>query len=262
MQDSKDLSRMYEVAESAAQEAGRLLLENLHRQVKVSKKGRIDLVTEMDLAAENLIVEHIRKRFPNHSILAEEKEKSSGSNQAVKWIIDPLDGTTNYAHGYRLFCVSIGVEVDGRIAVGVVYDPVNDERFSSIRGSGAFLNDRRLEVSARSDLVDCLVATGFSYEEDAIRRNLEFFSRFMLRTRGIRRDGCAALDLCYVAAGRFDGFWELSLNPWDAAAGALIVEEAGGAITRFNGEPYSIYHPEILATNRRIHGDMSAVLCR
>lgn len=260
MQDSIDLSRIFELAESAAREAGGLLFDNLHRQVEVSKKGRIDLVTEMDLAAESLIVDRIRSLFPDHSILAEEKEKSSGSNHSVKWVIDPLDGTTNYAHGYRLFCVSIGVEINGRIVVGVVFDPVKDECFSSIRGNGAFLNGGRLQVSARNDLVDCLVATGFSYQEDAIRKNLEFFSRFMLKTRGIRRDGCAALDLCYVAAGRFDGFWELSLNPWDIAAGALILEEAGGAVTRFNGQPYSIYHPEILATNRLIHSKMSAIL--
>lgn len=253
------ISHMSSVAEQAAREAGELLLSRLRTQVEISKKGRINLVTEMDVQAEEAIVDRILGNFPEHQILAEEQGTREGT-AACRWIIDPLDGTTNYAHGYRFFCVSIALEIDDQMALGVVSDPVTEELFSARRGQGAFLNGDPIHVSRENELVDSLVCTGFSYDREEIEKNLEFFNRFVLNTRGVRRDGSAALDLCYVACGRFDGFWELSLHPWDVAAGKLIVEEAGGHVSRFDGSPFGSFNPEVLATNAGIHDAMMELL--
>jgi len=243
------------VAKEAALEAGQMLLSHLRTNFQISKKGRINLVTEMDLKAEKLIVDRIRLDFPDHEILAEERGTQTGSGPC-KWIIDPLDGTTNYAHGYQFFCVSIAVELEGQLAVGVVYDPVTKEFFSARKDAGATLNGQPIQVSTEDVLVDSLLSTGFSYRKTEIQRNLELFDRIIFQCRAIRRDGSAALDLCYVACGRFDGFWELSLNCWDVAAGRLIVEEAGGCVTAFDGSPCTIYERELLASNGQIHSAM------
>ncbi len=243
------------MAKEAALEAGQMLLSHLRTNFQISKKGRINLVTEMDLKAEKLIVDRIRLDFPDHEILAEERGTQTGSGPC-KWIIDPLDGTTNYAHGYQFFCVSIAVELEGQLAVGVVYDPLTKEFFSARKDAGATLNGQPIQVSTEDVLVDSLLSTGFSYRKTEIQRNLELFDRIIFQCRAIRRDGSAALDLCYVACGRFDGFWELSLNCWDVAAGRLIVEEAGGCVTAFDGSPCTIYERELLASNGQIHAAM------
>lgn len=252
-------SGMLSVAVEAALEAGQVLLEHLHTDFQISKKGRVDLVTEVDLKSEEMIVDRIRRDFPDHQILAEERG-SEGGGAPYKWVIDPLDGTTNYAHGYRFFSVSIGLEVEKKMVLGVVYDPVTEELFTAERGQGARLNGKPIRVSDEQNLVDSLLCTGFSYNREEIRRNVELFGRFMLNARAVRRDGSAALDLCYVACGRFEAVWELSLHPWDVAAGKLIVEEAGGRVTRFDGSSCTIYDREFLATNARIHGQVAGIL--
>ena len=248
-----------ELADELAREAGELLLGFQSQGFEISKKGRVNLVTEADIAAEQFIVEGIRESFPEDAILAEEGG-AEGEGASFKWVIDPLDGTTNYAHGYPCFCVSIGIELEGRVVAGVVYDPNRADCFMALRGDGAELNGRRIQVSRQDAVVDSLLCTGFSYGDEEIARNLELFNRVMLKARSVRRDGSAALDLCYVACGRFDGFWELSLHPWDVAAGSLIVEEAGGWVSRFDGGPVSIYDRECLATNGRIHGVLAELL--
>lgn len=238
-----------------------MLAENLRRDFQVSKKGRINLVTEMDLRSESLIIEAIRSRFPEDEILSEEEGTRPG-DRSRRWVIDPLDGTTNYAHGYRFFCVSIAFELEGEIALGVVYDPVTEEMFTARRGEGAFLNADRLRVSSEAELLESLLCTGFPYDIDAIRGGLELFERVLLQSRAVRRDGSAALDLCYVAAGRFEGFWERGLQSWDVAAGQLIVREAEGAVTALDGSPVSVYDREILASNGHIHQALVQALAR
>jgi myo-inositol-1(or 4)-monophosphatase len=246
-----------------AREAGRVLAEKFGRALRVSNKGDIDLVTEADIASERLIVERIRSYHPRHAILTEE----SGDVVALgdvdsdyKWIIDPLDGTTNYAHGYPVFCVSIALEHEGRVVVGVVHDPTRDELFAAERGQGATLNGRSLRVSETSELNDALLCTGFPYD---VRDRGDFarhFRNFIMRAQSVRRDGAAALDLAYVAAGRFDAFYEEGLRPWDVAAGVLLVEEAGGRVTHYDGSPFRIYTPPIAASNGLIHEAMLDVL--
>jgi myo-inositol-1(or 4)-monophosphatase len=252
-------TNLLETAVEAARAAGRVLLEHRRRGFSIAKKGRVNLVTEADLASERLIVERIHGRFPTHRVLAEEGGNGGGEAE-FRWVIDPLDGTTNYAHGYPCFCVSIGVERQDELVVGVVFDPLRRELFTARRGYGAFLNGRPIHVSMEERLEDSLLCTGFSYQEDEIAGNLKLFSAVMMAARSVRRDGSAALDLCYVACGRFDGFWELSLNPWDVAAGMLILREAGGKVTRFDGTPGTIHDRECLATNGRIHEPLAAIL--
>jgi len=247
-------------ARDTAIEAGKLLLKKSRSRNKVRYKGRVNLVTEADLLSENLIVKSIERFYPKHSILAEEKAaRDKGSD--FKWVIDPLDGTTNYAHEFPVWCVSMALEYEGEIAVGVVYDPLREELFSAVAGGGAYLNRRKINVSSQKDLDKSLLASGFPYDIGSSREdNLKYFNRFAKLARGIRRAGSAALDLCYLACGRFDGFWELKLSPWDTAAGKLIVEEAGGKTTDFAGKEYSIYDKYILASNGRIHNQMVKVL--
>lgn len=248
------------VGESVAKEAGRILIERFRTDFSVSHKGAVNLVTEVDLAAEDCIVSRIRRAFPHHSILAEEKHSDAAEGD-VRWVIDPLDGTTNYAHGYPFFSVSIGLEVNGVLQWGAVYDPVRDELYTARRGKGAFCNGFPLRVSSVRSLDASLLATGFPYDIRAGRlTNLENFCAFAVRTQGIRRSGSAAIDLCHVAAGCLDGFWELKLNPWDCAAGYLMVREAGGRVTNFSGRQGSIYDREVVASNGWIHAEMLNVL--
>lgn len=240
-----------------------MLAERFGRAVRVTDKSELELVTESDLAAEKLIIDRIKTYHPRHAILAEESGASPPAAEGQsewRWIIDPLDGTTNYAHGYPTFCVSIGLEHAGRMELGVVYDPMRDEMFSAERGQGASLNGRRIQVSTASNLASALLCTGFPYD---VRERSEFarhFANFIMNAQGVRRDGAAALDLAYVACGRFDGFWEEGLKPWDVAAGSLMVEEAGGRVSKYGGEPLSIYTPPILASNGLLHEQMMRVL--
>jgi myo-inositol-1(or 4)-monophosphatase len=247
-----------------ARDAGRVLAERFGRTLRITNKGELDLVTEADLASERLIIERIKTYHPRHAILAEESGvggAASGDGQDEwRWIIDPLDGTTNYAHGYPCFCVSIGLEHKGRMEVGVVYDPMRDELFTAERGDGASLNGRRIQVSPVDSLAGALLCTGFPYD---VRDRSEFarhFANFIMNAQGVRRDGAAALDLAYVACGRFDGFWEEGLKPWDVAAGSLLVEEAGGRASKYDGAPLSIYTPPMMASNGLLHEEMMRVL--
>jgi len=253
---------LLDFAIQTAREAGRVLADRFGRNVKISNKSEIDLVTESDLASEKVIIDRIRTHYPRHSILAEESGASNPDDRESgwRWIIDPLDGTTNYAHGYPCFCVSIALAYQGRMEIGVVYDPIRDEMFAAERGQGASLNSRRINVSGTMNLSAALLCTGFPYD---VRERNEFarhFANFIMKAQGVRRDGAAALDLAYVAAGRFDGFWEEGLKPWDVAAGALIIEEAGGRVSKYRGEPLDIYSPPIVASNGLIHDQMREVL--
>jgi myo-inositol-1(or 4)-monophosphatase len=250
-----------------ARDAGAVLADRLGRALQVSNKGDIDLVTEADLAAEKLIIERIKSHYPRHAILAEE----SGATEGVefipgttdwKWIVDPLDGTTNYAHGYPCFCVSIALEHASVIEIAAIYDPTRDEIFAGERGQGATLNGRRMRVSTVDDLNSAMLCTGFPYN---VRERPNFardFARFTMEAQAVRRDVSAANDLAYVACGRFDGFWEDGLNPWDVAAGVLLIEEAGGRVTNFTGGALDIYTPRVLASNGLIHNEMIRVLGR
>jgi len=247
-----------------ARDAGGLLAERFGRALRVTNKSELDLVTDSDLASERLIIDRIKTYYPRHAILAEESGASSPvtpeAQSEWRWIIDPLDGTTNYAHGYPCFCVSIGLEQEGRMEVGVIYDPMRDELFTAERGQGAALNGRRMSVSPTDNLAGTLLCTGFPYD---VRERSEFarhFANFIMNAQAVRRDGAAALDLAYVACGRFDGFWEEGLKPWDVAAGSLMVEEAGGRVSNYAGGLLSIYTPPILASNGLVHEQMMRVL--
>ena len=250
------MEEILELAKSAAKEAGDLVLEGLDAKRNVSSKsGPTDLVTQYDQSSQELIVEKIQESYPGHSILAEEElgvEKSS-----TKWIIDPLDGTTNYIHNYPLFDVSIGVESDGEMMVGVVHIPVLNETYTAVKGSGAALNGEPISVTGNDELTSSLLSTGFPYDKGLVPRAIEVFSNMVRESRGIRRDGAAAMDLAFVAGGRYDGFWELGLAPWDVAAGSLIIEEAGGMVTDFSGQEHDIYDSRgIVATNGNFHSEL------
>ena len=255
---------MLNFAIQVARDAGSLLVQRLGA-AQVTNKGDIDLVTEADIAAEELILERIRSHYPLHGILAEESGEAvqaQSQRSAWKWIIDPLDGTTNYAHGYPCFCVSIAVEHAGVLEIGVVYDPMRNEMFAAERGHGATLNERKIRVSNVEELNKALVCTGFPYD---VRTRPDFardFTNFTLNAQAVRRDGSAALDLAFVACGRFDGFWEDGLNPWDTAAGALLITEAGGRITNFENEALDIYTKKVVASNGRVHDAMLNLLRR
>jgi myo-inositol-1(or 4)-monophosphatase len=250
------------VAVAAAQQAGKLIADAYRTDFRVDyKQGTTtNLVTEVDRRSEAAIIEALSKAFPDHRILAEEGGEGSQKPSSYKWIVDPLDGTTNFAHGFPAFCVSIGLEVKGRVVLGVVYDPLRQELFEAQAGQGAFLNGERLRVSRAATLDKALLVTGFAYDQEGRRSNLDHFSRFALRAQGIRRTGSAAIDLCYVASGRIDGFWEMKLFPWDVAAGSLIVAEAGGRVTDFADRAFSIYGHEVLASNGLVHQAMIEVL--
>lgn len=252
---------MLNFAINTAREAGQLLLEKFGRKLNVSKKGDINLVTEADLASEKLIIEKIKSYYPKHSILAEESGNAVVYGDSTwKWIIDPLDGTTNFAHGYPCFCVTIALEHEGKIVIGVTFDPTRNELFATERGQGATLNNKPIRVSATERLSESLTVTGFPYDFKQKENFARHLTDFLLKSRGVRRDGSAAIDLAYVACGRFDGFWEEGLNPWDVAAGILLIEEAGGQVSNYTGSPYNIYKPPFLASNGLIHNEMLEVL--
>jgi myo-inositol-1(or 4)-monophosphatase len=249
-----------------AREAGALLMHYFHQHLKIEYKGEADLVTAADRAAEALIRDRIRAQWPTHDVLGEEQGLSDRGSD-YRWYVDPLDGTTNFAHGYPVFCVSLGLEqraleqraadsganAGGTRVAGVVYDPTRDELFSAELGKGAHLNGKPIHVSKAATLKECLLATGFPSHKRHKNPNIHFYHQITLRTHGVRRAGSAALDLCNVASGRFDGFWEFNLNPWDTAAGVLIVEEAGGKVSRYDGSPFEIDSRETLASNGLVH---------
>lgn len=256
-------SREYSVALQAAQEAGSLLLTQQRELLTVRHKGVIDLVTDADVASEQLIAGHILAAFPDDEILAEEGTAAESVNSnGRRWIIDPLDGTTNYAHGYPLYAVSIALEVAGVVEVGVVYVPVLDEMFAAINGAGATLNGAAMHVSTTDDLLESMLCTGFAYDPALRPMNQIHWSTFANEAQAVRRDGAAALDICYVACGRYDGFWERELAPWDVAAAALLVVEAGGMTTNYAGGSLDIYAREAVASNGRIHARMLETLAK
>jgi len=240
--------------EEMARAAGELLRQGYGERHEVDRKGVIDLVTEVDRQSEQLLLEALGKRFPGHRVVAEETGGLPGADEKL-WYIDPLDGTVNYAHNLPIFSVSIAYAEGGQTELGVVYDPMREEMFTAQRGEGAFLNRRRLRVSSTAELANSLLVTGFPYDIwNNPDNNLDNFAHFAVRTQGVRRLGSAALDLAYVAAGRLDGFWEIRLSPWDVAAGALIVQEAGGLVTNIEGgEDYLSAPQSILAANPRLH---------
>jgi myo-inositol-1(or 4)-monophosphatase len=241
--------------QSMAREAGELLMGHFRRRVKIEYKGSADLVTIADRESEALILSRIREHFPSHDVMGEEGTRiETGSD--YKWYVDPLDGTTNFAHGYPVFCVSLAVEFRGQRVAGVIYDPTRDEMFSASKGNGARLNGEPIHVSVTSKLAESLIGTGFPSHKRHKNPNIYFYHHLTLRSHGVRRAGSAALDLCNVAAGRYEGFWEFNLNPWDTAAGVLIVEEAGGRVTDFSGGPFQIDSRETLASNGLVHDEL------
>lgn len=252
-------SDFLKTAKDVAVEAGALLKANYFKMNEIRFKGEINLVTEADLAAQSLIHDRLSAAFPDHDFLAEEGLQDLRGAE-FRWVFDPLDGTTNFAHKLPVFCVSIGLERRGELICGVVFNPMSGELFSAEAGGGAFLNGAPLRVSSIPDLGKSLVATGFSYDIRETHCNIAQHERVILLAQGVRRCGSAALDLCYVAAGRFDGFWELKLSPWDTAAGAVVVREAGGRITDFLNCPVNIYHPEVCASNGLIHDELLGIL--
>ena len=254
-------SEYLKFAETIAREAGELLKNELPKEHQIDFKGEINIVTEADQMSEELLVRRIRHSFPGHDIMTEE---SAGfqCGSSYRWIIDPLDGTTNYAHGYPVFCVSVALEIGAEMSCGVIYNPVTEEMFTAEKDGGAFLNGRRLNVSKTGELSRSLLATGFPYDiRESEDNNINYFIGMALRAQAIRRAGAAALDLAHVAAGRFDGFWELKLSPWDTAAGWLMVTEAGGVVSDLDGHGYGLTSPHIVATNGKIHTKMIAALC-
>ena len=249
------MASFLETAVDIAREAGSLLAQFFERRIPFELKGDYDLVTEADRASENFIVERIRTYFPSHAILAEESGQH-GSASECRWYIDPLDGTTNFAHGYPVFNVTLALERAGELVCGVIYDPIRQEMFTTERGAGAYLNHRRIHVSKVARLNDALISTGFPSRKRHASVNVHFFHQVSMVTHGVRRGGSAALDLAYVACGRLDGFWEFGLNPWDIAAGVLLIQEAGGTVTDMKGAPVQLRAPHIQADNTLIHAEL------
>ncbi len=274
----------------AAKESGKIQKKGWGKKHTIRFKDDINLVTEVDKACEATIIKIISKKFPSHDFLAEEsgeilaaredqiysvrargvwgdgarvRQRRMGqrSPHSYRWIIDPLDGTTNYAHSFPAFCTSIGLEHFRKMILGVVYDPIRDELFTAIHGQGAYLNGKKIHVSRVPILKRSMLATGFAYNvQKVFNNNLNHFTHFIMQTQAVRRMGAAAVDLCYVACGRFDGFWEMELWPWDVAAASLILEEAGGRVSLFDGSPFDIYGKQIIASNGKIHKDMVCVI--
>ena len=258
--EPKEKREMLTLATRLAHEAGQLLKSKIAEVRHVEYKGEIDIVTDADKMAETLIISQLQQLLSTHDIISEESPATNRGSQ-FRWIIDPLDGTTNFAHGYPIFCVSIALEVAGVVEVGVVYNPMLDEMFSAIAGEGAFLNNERIHCSGEDSLNRSLLATGFPYDiRTNSDNNLKTFSTMAKRVRAIRRAGAAALDLAYLAAGRFEGFWELRLKPWDMAAAVLLIREAGGFVSDLRGEQFALTSPHILASNGIIHAQLLAVI--
>jgi myo-inositol-1(or 4)-monophosphatase len=248
-------------AVEAVVRAGEIQMERLGRDIHIEKKGTIDLVTEVDLAVERMFRDLVAERFADHHVLAEELDAGGAIPAGPCWVFDPLDGTTNYAHGLPIFCSSLALEIDGVAEVAAIFDPNRQELFTAERGGGAFLNGRPLQVSGTITLVDAMLVTGFPYDiHGRVDEMLGLFGQFLGVARAVRRLGSAAIDLCYVAAGRMDGFWELSLKAWDTSAGALIVAEAGGRVTTLDGSPFRSQVGEVVATNGHIHEQMLDII--
>ena len=234
-------------------ESGKILMSNLNKKKQVGYKGKINLVTDVDMKSEKNIVQIIKEKHPLHNIVAEESQPEN-QNSEYTWYIDPLDGTTNYSHDYPIFAISIALEINNKIQVGVVFDPVRNELFYAVKGKGAYLNKKKISVSKIRQLKRSLLATGFPYI--ITNRSIKLFNYFLSKAQAIRRAGAAALDLCYLASGRVDGFWELDLKSWDMAAGKIIIKEAGGIITNFKGGEHSLFDDNTLASNGFIHKEM------
>jgi myo-inositol-1(or 4)-monophosphatase len=253
---------MIQLARDAALEAGAFLKESVGKVRQIERKfgQETNLVTEIDKKAEEIIINAIRKKYPDHDFLAEESGSHNKTSE-VRWIIDPLDGTLNFTHGVPLYSVSIAVEVRGEVVAGVVYEPNLGELFAAEKGKGAFLNGKRIRVSSVDNLIESMVVTGFPYTIQSNPGNaIEHFVNLLMHAQGVRRLGSAAVDLCYVACGRFEAFWEVTLSPWDMAAGVLIVEEAGGRFTDFRGAPTTIYNKQVLTSNGIVHDKVVEIL--
>ncbi len=261
MEFRKDLNQIYSVCLEVTRAAGKILKDSYGKVKTIDFKGSIDIVTDVDKKVEDEIIKIIKSHFPEHTILAEESGLSD-KHSKVKWIIDPLDGTTNFSHGYKCFSVSVAVEVEGEVVVGAVFDPMADELFSAQKDKGSFLNGEKINVSEIEILKHSLLCTGFYYNVEGknFAENIEMFKAFSKRAQAVRRDGSAALDLCYVACGRFEAFWEMDLKAWDIAAGSLIVKEAGGKLSDYSGNDFSIYKEEVLVSNEKIFLEMLEVL--
>jgi len=249
------------LAIGTALKSGLFIKNSVGKISNVHYKGRDNIVTDIDKKAEDIIINEINSAFPDHSVVSEERKPKLGLSP-YKWVIDPIDGTTNFAHAFPFFCVSIALEYSGKVILGVVYDPMRKELFYAENGKGAYLNNKRIGISKTKRLSDSFLATGFSYGPKRKDKNIKNFKNFLTRTMAIRRAGSAALDLCYVACGRFDGFWEMDLHPWDSAAASLIVTEANGLVTKFDGSCFTPYDKEILASNGFVHTQMVKILSR
>ena len=256
-----ELNKIQETGFNATYKSAQILNKYLGNLSKINKKGVIDLVTEADIESEKVIIDTIKSNFPDHSILAEESGEELNKESEHLWIIDPLDGTTNFAHGLKLFSSSIAFSLNGEIVFGIVNNPATDELFSALLNKGAFLNGKPINVSKTKNVTDSLLVTGFPYNfKEIIKPLMERFTNCLCTAQAVRRLGSAALDLCYVACGRFDGFWEQNLKPWDTAAGMFIAKEAGGVVTDFSNNRFSVEKKEILATNGNIHKEMLSIL--
>lgn len=254
------MKNVLEFAIQCALESGKIQAEYFQKKIGIHHKGEIDIVTDVDIACQQKIIELIEEKYPEDSIIAEEKANIFDEKRN-KWIVDPLDGTTNYAHGYPFFCTSIAYEVGGEVVVGVVYNPIFKELFFSQKGEGAYFNGEKIHVSGINDMKQALLSTGFPYDLPTnTNNNINHFVHFLYKAQAVRRDGSAAMNLSYIACGRFDGHWEMKLNPWDMAAGMLMVKEAGGTITDFKGERFSIYGDELVASNGLLHDRLIEVL--
>lgn len=253
--------KYFKIAKQSALSAGKILKDNFLKQKKIEYKGRIDIVTNVDREAEQEIMRIIHKHFPEHNILTEETKTTIDKNIEYCWVIDPLDGTTNYAHRFPFVAVSVGLQIKGESVIGIVYNPILDELFWGIKGEGSFVGNKKICVSQTNKLSKAFLATGFPYDVAVSKENnLDHFARMTMKCMAIRRAGSAALDLCYLANGVFDGFWELKLHPWDTAAAMVIVQEAGGKITKFDGTEFNIFDKKIIASNGIIHQQMLSVL--
>jgi myo-inositol-1(or 4)-monophosphatase len=252
-----------DAAVAMARDAGAIVREGWGRAHRPERKGRIDLVTEYDRRSEALLLQRIESQFPGHAVLAEESGTHRHGDGRIRWLIDPLDGTTNFAHNYPFFAVSVGVEIEGVPAAAAIYDPTRDEMFAAAAGGGTTRNGEPVRVSKIERVEAALLVTGFPYDvREHPERSVPFFQAVLQRAQGVRRDGSAALNQCYVACGRFDGFFESSLSPWDMGAGVLLVREAGGLVTRYDGSAFVVDGKQILATNGRIHREMQEILKR
>ena len=250
-------------AEGLAKDCGKIISKNFRKNHTVKYKGPVDIVTEADAASQDYAVASIKKAFPSHSILAEEDNLNVSNDSPFKWIIDHLDGTTNYAHGLPIFCFSAALEKDSEIIMGCAYNPISKEMFCAVKNGGAYLNGKKISVSKTTSFERSLLSTGFPYDKKVNPdNNLDHFRDISIEVRGIRRLGSAVLDICYVAAGFLDGYWELNLNPWDMASGSIIIKEAGGVVSDFCKGPLNIYKKRILASNGLIHDRMSKILCK